>query len=146
MGASEYDHKPGGSLKFKGTDGKKRKSKKGSSSTLTKQRDTASTQDRSFERDGSEEAPLQPLDGSASPKEGGVIHTDGIKMDKDADIVSPKSSLTESERRYEEVRRRRLADKVRKEAKKSHKERVQEFNEKLEGMSEHYDLPRIGPG
>ena len=53
------------------------------------------------------------------------------------------STLTESERRYEEVRRQRLADKVRKEAKKSHKERVQEFNEKLEGMSEHYDLPRV---
>lgn len=51
--------------------------------------------------------------------------------------------MTESERRYEEVRRKRLAEKVRKEAKKSHKDRVQEFNDKLERLSEHHDLPRV---
>ena len=56
---------------------------------------------------------------------------------------SSSSNMTESEQRYEAIRKQRLADKVRKEAKKSHKERVAEFNDKLEGMSEHYDLPRV---
>lgn len=55
----------------------------------------------------------------------------------------PSHGMTESEQRYEAIRKQRLADKVRKEAKKSHKERVAEFNDKLEGMSEHYDLPRV---
>lgn len=67
-------------------------------------------------------------------------------MDSAADNEEDDASmshLTESERRYERVRRQRLADKVRKEAKKSHKERVAEFNDKLESMSEHYDLPRV---
>lgn len=51
--------------------------------------------------------------------------------------------MTESEKRYEEVRKKRLAEKVRKEAKKSHKDRVQEFNTYLERLSEHHDLPRV---
>lgn len=39
-----------------------------------------------------------------------------------------------------------LLDKAAKQALKSHKERVAEFNEKLENMSEHYDIPKVGPG
>lgn len=29
---------------------------------------------------------------------------------------------------------------------KSHKEKVAEFNEKLSKLSEHYDIPKVGPG
>lgn len=51
--------------------------------------------------------------------------------------------------------RRNLADsketsqqmeRVAKAAAKSHKEKVTEFNQKLEKLSEHYDIPKVGPG
>lgn len=37
-------------------------------------------------------------------------------------------------------------ERVSKAAQKSHKERVADFNNKLEQLSEHYDIPKVGPG
>lgn len=36
-----------------------------------------------------------------------------------------------------------LLEKAAKAATKTHKERVAEFNEKLENLSEHYDIPKV---
>uniref|UniRef100_A0A2C9VRY7 Uncharacterized protein n=1 Tax=Manihot esculenta TaxID=3983 RepID=A0A2C9VRY7_MANES len=33
-----------------------------------------------------------------------------------------------------------------KEANKSHRDRIQDFNQYLANMSEHYDIPKVGPG
>ncbi|XP_031121703.1 protein FAM32A-like isoform X1 [Ipomoea triloba] len=56
------------------------------------------------------------------------------------------SHLTPAERRYlehwEKINIRRLA----KEAMKSHRDRIQEFNQYLANLSEHYDIPKVGPG
>ena len=65
------------------------------------------------------------------------------KSSKGKSSSTSQSFMTESEKRYDEVRRKRLAEKVRKEAQKSHKDRVSEFNQKLERMSEHHDMPRV---
>jgi protein FAM32A len=59
---------------------------------------------------------------------------------------SSGKAKTDAERRFEEIQRRRLADKVAKLAKKTHKDRVHEFNTKLESLSEHHDIPKVGPG
>lgn len=53
---------------------------------------------------------------------------------------------TEAERRYDEMRRKRLEEKMRKEGVKTHKEKVEELNKYLSGLSEHHDMPKIGPG
>lgn len=53
---------------------------------------------------------------------------------------------TETERRHEEMKKRRLNDRLRREGAKTHKERVEELNKYLSGLSEHHDMPRIGPG
>ncbi|KAI8992183.1 hypothetical protein BDF20DRAFT_848807 [Mycotypha africana] len=53
---------------------------------------------------------------------------------------------TEAERKFEETQRRRQMERVYKAATKSHKDRVQEFNQKLENLSEHHDIPKVGPG
>lgn len=85
---------------------------------------------------------------AAKPRDQPELDDDGDEHDAGhsaAKIKSKSSGMTESEQRYEAIRKQRLAEKVRKEAKKSHKERVAEFNDKLEGMSEHYDLPRVRP-
>lgn len=54
--------------------------------------------------------------------------------------------LTLAERRYlgqwEKLNIKRLA----KEATKSHRDRIQEFNRYLANLTEHYDIPKVGPG
>ncbi|KAI8811716.1 DUF1754-domain-containing protein [Cladochytrium replicatum] len=64
-------------------------------------------------------------------------------------VISKKPSShrkTPAELKFEEASRKRRAEMISKIASKSHKERVAEYNEKLEQMSEHHDLPKIGPG
>ena len=53
---------------------------------------------------------------------------------------------TEAEKRHEEYRRKRLEGKLKREGVKTHKEKVEELNKYLSGLSEHHDMPKIGPG
>lgn len=53
---------------------------------------------------------------------------------------------TKAEIEFERVREEREADELKKRLKRSHRERIDEFNERLSSMSEHYDIPKIGPG
>ncbi|KAI8049164.1 hypothetical protein BDF22DRAFT_623222 [Syncephalis plumigaleata] len=50
---------------------------------------------------------------------------------------------TAAERRFEEVQRKRVKERIKKAAAKSHKEKVAEFNEYLGSLSEHYDIPKV---
>ncbi|PFH60129.1 hypothetical protein XA68_11402 [Ophiocordyceps unilateralis] len=68
--------------------------------------------------------------------------------DNDDDTLAQK---TESERRYEEAKKKRIlqmthASGARPELLKTHKERVEELNTYLSKLSEHHDMPKIGPG
>ena len=45
-----------------------------------------------------------------------------------------------------EQKKKREEEVMKKVAVKSHRERVAEFNERLSTLTEHFDLPRIGPG
>ncbi|KAF8323037.1 hypothetical protein DL93DRAFT_2050132, partial [Clavulina sp. PMI_390] len=49
---------------------------------------------------------------------------------------------TDAQKRFEEVQRRRMQKRVAQLAKQTHKDRVHEFNEKLESLSEHHDIPK----
>ncbi|KAG0230377.1 hypothetical protein B0O80DRAFT_449473 [Mortierella sp. GBAus27b] len=53
---------------------------------------------------------------------------------------------TAAELKFEEVQRKRQEEKVKQAAMRSHKEKVAELNKKLEEMTEHYDIPKVGPG
>ncbi|KAF4984943.1 hypothetical protein FDECE_16951 [Fusarium decemcellulare] len=58
---------------------------------------------------------------------------------------------TEAEKRHEEIKKKRLLQLAessgsRPELLKTHKERVEELNTYLSRLSEHHDMPRIGPG
>ncbi|GAA5846886.1 hypothetical protein JCM3766R1_000828, partial [Sporobolomyces carnicolor] len=50
---------------------------------------------------------------------------------------------TKAQLRFEEVQRQRLLERAKTAAAKSHKDRVAEFNEKLEALSEHHDVPKL---
>ncbi|KAG0297947.1 hypothetical protein BGZ96_003926 [Linnemannia gamsii] len=76
-----------------------------------------------------------------------------VKAALDAKDATPPPSKpirvlekTAAEKRFEEIQKKRQEDKVLKSAMKSHKEKVAELNRKLEEMTEHYDIPKVGPG
>ncbi|KAI0129383.1 DUF1754-domain-containing protein [Hypoxylon sp. NC0597] len=129
MPADEYASVGGGgSLKLKGGKVQKTKKKK-------------KTKTLNLERALSAE-------GDSSTKEVARSRLDDGKDEGDEDIVEQK---TEAERRYEEANRKKMLKmledpKVASEFRKTHKERVEGLNTYLSKLSEHHDMPKIGPG
>lgn len=54
--------------------------------------------------------------------------------------------LTPAERRYIEQREQLDVNRLARISNKSHRDRIQDFNQYLANMSEHYDIPKVGPG
>ncbi|BDA41034.1 probable protein FAM32A at C-terminar half [Coccomyxa sp. Obi] len=111
----------GGKLKLKGQDaGTKKKKKKKSS------------------RD---EKALALVEGAPS---NAVKETpDGYVLDPHAEVADRR---TAAEKRYDEMQAKREREMAAKLAAKSHRERVNEFNAYLQNLSEHHDIPKVGPG
>lgn len=53
---------------------------------------------------------------------------------------------TEAQKRYDEKRRKLEEGQIAKLAAKSHRERIKDFNDYLGNLSEHHDIPKVGPG
>lgn len=64
----------------------------------------------------------------------------------EAQIPPEPRQKTAAEIKFQEIQRKRMLAKVEKEGVKSHKEKVQEFNAHLASLTEHNDIPRVGPG
>ncbi|KAJ6503351.1 hypothetical protein C8R47DRAFT_1174926 [Mycena vitilis] len=128
---SDYDIRPGGSLKLKGVaEGgivkkKKKKSKHKQELELERER----VKELLLREEAASSKSSLPGSGNNSPAPSGS-----------------SDRKTDAERRFEEVQRRRLAERVAKLANKTHKDRVSEFNAHLESLSEHHDIPKVGPG
>jgi protein FAM32A len=58
----------------------------------------------------------------------------------------PIKEKTKAEIQFELIKQKRLEERIEKAAEKSHKERVNQFNTYLSKLSEHHDIPRVGPG
>lgn len=54
--------------------------------------------------------------------------------------------LTPAEKRYIEQREQLDVQKYSKMSKNSHRDRLDDFNQYLANLSEHYDIPKVGPG
>lgn len=123
MPSEEYKSAGGGALRIKGAKVKKHKKNK-DKSALEKN--------------------------LAEPKKEESQEKDKEKEDPEEEEEEPsRSHKTEAERRFEEARRKRLLEKAetsRPELLKTHKERVEELNTYLSKLSEHHDMPKIGPG
>ncbi|KAF8632935.1 hypothetical protein AX15_001544 [Amanita polypyramis BW_CC] len=129
-----YSVRPGGALKLKSgvSDGGvvKKKKKKSKSKQET---------ELEAERDRAKEAALKEEISTLSPE--------GSNRSSPSAVSNNNSSKkTEAEKRFEESQKQRLAQRVAKLARKTHKDRVNEFNTKLESLSEHHDIPKVGPG
>ncbi|KAI9792671.1 MAG: hypothetical protein M1816_001770 [Peltula sp. TS41687] len=135
MGKEDYAT-AGGSLKLKGVKDskvdKKKKKKKAKSDVVeeTEKKQAAASNNK-------HEGKKEDKDPSAEAEEQEAI------MPED---LASSVGKTEAERKHEEMRRQRLAERLRREGIKTHKERVEELNKYLSNLSEHHDMPRIGPG
>jgi len=132
---SDYDIRPGGSLKLKGgvAEGgivkKRKKSKSKSKPDKEKERERDRVVELLLKEDDAVKTGSPSGSGRNSPAVGGS-----------------SNNKTDAERRFEEVQTQRLAARVAKLAGKTHKDRVADFNNHLESLSEHHDIPKVGPG
>ncbi|CAP92259.1 hypothetical protein E8E15_004693 [Penicillium rubens] len=132
MAGDEYSV-GGGKLKLKGSKvsgGRIEKKKKKS----TKKKEGEATQSKSESTPDTERP--------QSEKDEGV--TSGEDRERERERDAP--GKTEAEKRAEEIRRKRLHERLQREGVKTHKERVEELNKYLSRLSEHHDMPKIGPG
>ncbi|KAK1599501.1 uncharacterized protein LY79DRAFT_535262 [Colletotrichum navitas] len=162
MPLDEYASAVGGGLKLKGAKvGKPKKKKRreksdleknletgdegGASGALVKHRDEAAGGDDDNNRkkkNSKKDGVSQDLEAEAEA---------GADEDRDDNDDGRVVRKTEAERRYEERKRKRLLELAessssRPELLKTHKERVEELNTYLSKLSEHHDMPKIGPG
>ncbi|KAI9678059.1 MAG: hypothetical protein M1817_006003 [Caeruleum heppii] len=138
MGGGEYAAVTGGSLKLKGFADSKIDKKRKKKKKAAPEKQIISTED--------------DVQGVPSPtSKEGVINKDEVpEISGDEDTINVDEAAylgkTEAEKRHEEMRRKRQLDRLRREGVKTHKERVEELNKYLSNLSEHHDMPRIGPG
>ncbi|XP_076950556.1 uncharacterized protein LOC143623571 [Bidens hawaiensis] len=130
---SEYENVVGGKLKLKGKAldvkaGGSKKKKKKTTRHLSDQ--IVQTIDTEISEGTGKMDEEEMKDGSGSKAKGGS-HID---------------SLTPAEKRYMEQRQKIDMQKMAKTSNKSHRDRLSEFNQYLANMSEHYDIPKVGPG
>ncbi|KAK4057931.1 hypothetical protein OIO90_001150 [Microbotryomycetes sp. JL221] len=134
---SDAYHKTGGSLKLKGGPvGPANKKKKKTKSTISERARHGG------DDDDNDRAVAAGSSSSALTRR----DQDGDDSDTAARAPTSSSGKTEAQLKFEAVQKKRLLEKAAKAATKSHKDRVAEFNAQLERLSEHHDMPRIGPG
>jgi len=138
-----YEYRPGGSLKLKRSrDDSEKGSKKKKKSSKPKL-DTDRVKEEAFmesaqgSADKSDAVAGRSSSAGASGRNSPAVEGGG----KDSE-----AKRTEAEKKFEESQRRRREEKIRKLASMTHKDRVHEFNQKLEALSEHHDIPKVGPG
>lgn len=136
---SDYDFVSGGSLKLKNTTStstngfdKKGKKKRGTKKTKY--------QGNSGQRELVEEAPID----STSTNSGNEQNSGKRKNDPSKDGDAPQDGwMTEAQKKFKKQQDKFQMARIISKATKSHKQRVEEFNAHLEGLSEHYDIPKV---
>ncbi|EGG22603.1 DUF1754 family protein [Cavenderia fasciculata] len=126
--SSNYSNVVGGKLKLKGSvpltpshDLKKKKKKKSSSSSSSLKREE--------KKRHQEEQELEDHESNNTNNN-----------EKEEKIY------TESELRHRKLQARIEEKRIKEMIKMSHKEKVEDFNKKLNQLSEHHDVPKVGPG
>ncbi|KAL0637928.1 hypothetical protein Q9L58_003006 [Maublancomyces gigas] len=141
MGKEDYAS-TGGSLKLKGAkdSGIKKKKKKSRDKALTEAKSENPEGERAIsaaEENESDRGKARESEGAGEP--------DGDD-DDGVETGAYYAGKTDAERRFEERKRKRMDERLKREGTKSHKQRVEEYNKYLSNLSEHHDMPRIGPG
>ncbi|KXX78076.1 Protein FAM32A [Madurella mycetomatis] len=154
MPSDEYSSISRGPLKLKGVAGITKKKKK-----KDKTRATTDLEKNLSTGEGGDDSGSNTLAPPKSRDDGGTKRTSpesepGKQLQKrnpDEAENEEEDTKTEAERRFAEAKRKRLKEltesgRIRPELLKTHKQRVEELNSHLSRLSEHHDMPKIGPG
>ncbi|KAH7564850.1 hypothetical protein ACOSP7_021343 [Xanthoceras sorbifolium] len=135
---SSYENVIGGKLKLKG---KALDVKAGGVKKKKKHKKEREQIDQAIEKDlsagGSTEVSTDPSETEINNADKQIVEEKAAPYD---------DHLTPAERRYIEQRLQLDVNRLAKESNKSHRDRIQDFNQYLANMSEHYDIPKVGPG
>ncbi|KAL8288853.1 hypothetical protein RB597_000774 [Gaeumannomyces tritici] len=145
MAGDDYTVAGGGGLRLKGAKVKKHKKKSKDKSAAADRLDKALSSGDAAAAD--DDAAAKALVVGSAGKES--RRKDGGEEDDDG--AQPVQYKTEAQRRFEEAKRKKLLEMAesaaaRPELLKTHKERVEQLNTYLSKLSEHHDMPKIGPG
>ncbi|KAF1918511.1 hypothetical protein BDU57DRAFT_515340 [Ampelomyces quisqualis] len=137
MPSSDYTTAIGGGLKLKGAgiDKKKKKKKPKPTEDASESSKPTTTEVAKRDDDAADKSPSHTPGRSLSPE----------KAEQSLKEAGGRRK-TEAERRHDEMRRKRMEERMKREGVKTHKEKVEELNKYLSGLSEHHDMPKIGPG
>jgi protein FAM32A len=138
----------GGKLKLKGaplpTKGEKKKKKRKESSSADSEEQEKKKQKLETESKTSSQQNSSTTNATTT----GVTTTTTTSLDDS--VAQPKALPTRrktlAELNFERVQKERQREKVAKLAMKSHRQRIEEFNQHLASLTEHYDIPKVGPG
>ncbi|KAL8910469.1 MAG: hypothetical protein Q9171_004220 [Xanthocarpia ochracea] len=144
MPTNDYTSAAGGGLRLKGVNPSskisKHKKKRPKPAETENAQSPSSNQGPEAKSQGQEDGSPDGIRKEMLNSEEDRDHRDGTEG------PTPSRGKTEAELRHEERRRRRLEERLKREGTKTHKEKVEEFNHYLSNLSEHHDMPRIGPG
>ncbi|OBT93985.1 hypothetical protein VE01_07114 [Pseudogymnoascus verrucosus] len=150
MGGDDYSSAIGGGLKLKGSKPsgiKKKKSKSSKSSSSTAAASSTSTTLTKRPTSASPAPASTPTDTKEAPASASAKDEEDALWRQVEERELEQDYKTPTEKRHEEMRRKRLEDRLKREGGgRTHKQRVEELNKYLSGLSEHHDMPRIGPG
>lgn len=141
MPSSDYTA-AGGGLKLKGSAGidKKKKKKK------PKLPNASTSENRAVSTEATHSSSTDaPKESTTTPKPSNSRSLSPEKAETEIRKAGGRQK-TDAEKRHEEMRRKRLDERLKRDEIKTHKERVEELNRYLSGLSEHHDMPKIGPG
>eukprot|EP01095_Lingulamoeba_sp_RSL-Kostka_P006284 TRINITY_DN196_c0_g1_i1.p1 TRINITY_DN196_c0_g1~~TRINITY_DN196_c0_g1_i1.p1 ORF type:complete len:137 (+),score=69.39 TRINITY_DN196_c0_g1_i1:124-534(+) len=68
------------------------------------------------------------------------------KIIENEDNSDDEVQMTKTEREFQKKFQKKLIKMAKKEARSSHREKIEQFNQKLDSESEHFDIPKVGPG
>ncbi|KAK9734130.1 hypothetical protein RND81_04G116800 [Saponaria officinalis] len=134
---SAYENVVGGKLKLKG------KALDVKSSGIRKKKKQKKLYEEVSER---KEEKLEDGNAESSLATDDEENNESEKQDREGKAPNFGDHLTPAEKRYIEQREKLDAQKHIKTSKKSHRDRLNDFNQYLANLSEHYDIPKVGPG
>ncbi|KAF3021072.1 hypothetical protein E8E14_012814 [Neopestalotiopsis sp. 37M] len=136
----------GGALKLKGGKVSKSKKKKKDKTAAAGLERALSTGESSAAEGGNKEIEKPTSSKKKIPRD-----DEDERPEEDDERDEPIEYKTEAQKRHEEYKRKKMLELAqssssRPELLKTHKERVEELNTYLSKLSEHHDMPKIGPG
>lgn len=67
-------------------------------------------------------------------------------VDNEKEQESVNKFKTAAEVSFDLVKKKRIMERIEKKLESSHKEKIEKFNKGLSKLSDHFDIPRVGPG